>query len=115
MKIGIGYGDKVQYVEIQDKNLLKVLEPNIVEHHIDGEAEVRRALENPTGAPHISHVVKPGEKVVIITSDITRPVPSYAILPPLLETLYEAGICKEDITLIFALGIHRSHSEDDKK
>ncbi|MDL2258368.1 nickel-dependent lactate racemase, partial [Eubacteriales bacterium OttesenSCG-928-K08] len=59
--------------------------------------------------------VKPGEKIVIITSDITRPMPTYAVIPALLDELYAAGIDKKDITLVFALGVHRKHTEAEMK
>jgi nickel-dependent lactate racemase len=42
-----------------------------------------------------------------VISDITRPVPNRVLLPPLLETLQQAGIRKEAITLLIATGMHR--------
>ena len=41
------------------------------------EAEVKRALAHPIDSQKLSDIVKPGEKIVIITSDVTRPVPSW--------------------------------------
>ena len=38
------------------------------------EAEVRRALENPIDSPKLREIVHPGEKIVIVTSDVTRPM-----------------------------------------
>ncbi|MHB1653593.1 MAG: lactate racemase domain-containing protein [Desulfitobacteriaceae bacterium] len=35
----------------------------------------------PIQSPRLRDIVQPGEKIVIITSDITRPVPSKLILP----------------------------------
>lgn len=115
MNIEVGYGTGTQCAVIPDNNILKILKPNPVIYELGGEDEVRRALDNPIGAPHISQVVKPGEKIVIITSDITRPVPSYTVLPPLLDALYIAGVKKEDITLVFALGSHRPHTPEEMK
>jgi nickel-dependent lactate racemase len=59
--------------------------------------------------------VKPGEKVAIITSDITRPMPSKIVLPPVVDELVAAGLDYSDITVVFALGSHRKHTEDEKK
>lgn len=115
MKIEVGYGTGTQSAIIPEENIIKILKPNPVTCQLGGEEEVKRALNNPIGAPHISKVVNPGEKVVIITSDITRPIPSYIVMPPLLDALYEAGVSKEDITLVFALGSHRPHTEEEKK
>ena len=115
MKLEFGFGTTVQTVEVPEKNVMGILHANQVEHELEGEDEVRRALRSPIGAPLIGEVVKPGEKIVIITSDITRPMPTYVVMPPLLDALYEAGVKKEDITLVFALGSHRKHTEEEMK
>ncbi len=59
-------------------------------------------------------IVNKGEKIVIITSDVTRPVPSKILLPYLLEELALAGVEFQDITCRFALGSHPSHTEAEK-
>ena len=62
----------------------------------------------------LSKIVKPGESIVIITSDITRPVPSYDVIPPILDELQLAGVEDKDVTVVFALGSHRCHTEEEK-
>ena len=114
MKFELGFGAGVQPVEVPDKNILAVLTPNPVAHALGGEAEVRRALENPIGSPRLNEIVKPGETVAIITSDVTRPMPTYAVMPALLDELYAAGIRREDITLVFALGSHRRQTDAER-
>ena len=76
MEFELGFGAGVQKLTVPDENLIGVLLPNPVEVSLTGEAEVRRALENPIGTPRLKDVVRPGETVAIITSDITRPMPS---------------------------------------
>ena len=115
MELEFGFGNTVQKVSVPDKNVIGVLHANEVKHELEGADEVRRALANPIGAPLFKEVVRPGEKVVIVTSDITRPMPTYVVMPPLLDALYEAGVKKEDITLVFALGSHRHHTPEEMK
>ncbi|MDR3729258.1 MAG: nickel-dependent lactate racemase [Oscillospiraceae bacterium] len=115
MKIELGFGKGVQAVEIPGKNLRGILTPNDVPHGLMGEEEVRRALSAPIGTPPLREIVKPGEKIAIITSDITRPMPTYTVMPPLLDELYAAGVKPEDITLVFALGSHRKHTEEERR
>lgn len=115
MKIKLGFGTTEQEVELPQKNILNILTPNQVEYGLTGEEEVKRALEHPIGSPRLREIVKPGEKIAIVTSDITRPMPSWTVMPPLLDELYAAGVKPEDITLIFALGSHRTHTEEEKK
>lgn len=45
--------------------------------------------------------------------DITRPVPNKVLLPPILSTLQEAGIQKDNITILIATGIHRPNLGDE--
>ena len=115
MKLEFGFGTGVQTVEVPDKNLMGVLMSNDVPRELMNEAEVVRALENPIGTPRLKEIVHPGEKIAIITSDITRPCPSYRILPALLDELYAAGCRAEDVTLVFALGSHRGHTPEEMK
>ena len=115
MQMELGFGAGVQRVEIPDKNLLGVLTPNPVERELTGEAEVRRALANPIGSRPLKEIVKTGEKIAVITSDITRPMPTCKVMPALLDELYAAGVKQEDITLVFALGSHRKHTPEEQK
>lgn len=115
MKLELGFGTGVQTVTVQDVNVRDILTPNPVTYDLTGEAEVRRALEQPIGSPGLGEIVRPGEKIAIITSDITRPCPTYVMMPPLLDELYAAGIKPADITLVFALGSHRKHTETERR
>ncbi len=115
MKLSFGFGAGTQEAEVPEKNLQGVLHANEVELDFIGEAEVRRALEEPIGSPRLREIVKPGEKIAVITSDITRPMPTYRVMPALLDELCAAGVKAEDITLVFALGSHRKHSDEERK
>ena len=115
MKLSFGFGAGTQEAEVPEKNLLGVLRANEVELGLTGEAEVRRALAEPIGSPRLREIVRPGEKIAIVTSDITRPMPTYKVMPALLDELYAAGVKAEDITLVFALGSHRKHTDEERK
>lgn len=111
MELSFKIGTKTQTVEVPEQNLLGILQANQVAVDQRGADEVRRALEAPIGTPRLRDIVHPGEKVVIVTSDITRPMPTWAVMPLLLDELYMAGASPEDITLVFALGSHRGHTQ----
>ena len=113
MKLEFGYGKGVQTVEVAEKNLLAVLQSNPMEHARRGQDAVRYALENPIGSARLRELVQAGQKIAIVTSDISRPLPSYDVLPGVLEELYAAGVSKEDITVVFALGSHRPHTQEE--
>jgi nickel-dependent lactate racemase len=46
---------------------------------------------------------------------MTRPAPSHLIVPPIIEELEKAGVTDNQITLVFALGNHRPHTEDEMR
>jgi len=115
MKLEFGYGLGVQTVEVPEQNLLAVLESNPREHERRGEDAVRYALAHPIGAPLLRETVHPGQTVAIVTSDISRPLPSYDVLPAVLDELYAGGVVAEDITVVLALGSHRRHTEDETR
>ena len=113
MKIEFGYGNGVQTVQLPEENLLTTLHANSMEHPRYGVDAVVYGLNHPIGSKKLSALVKPGQKIAIITSDISRPLPSYQLLPPLLAELFSAGVSREDITLVFALGSHRNHTAEE--
>ncbi|MDR1797379.1 MAG: nickel-dependent lactate racemase [Clostridiales Family XIII bacterium] len=115
MILEVGFGSGVQSFYVPEENLAGVMKAQEVDPAVTGEAAVREALLHPVGTPRVSEIVKPGEKIVVITSDITRPMPSYRVLPLLLEELSLAGVKDEDVTVVLALGIHRPHTEQEKR
>ncbi len=42
-------------------------------------------------------------------------MPSYKVLPYVMEELKEANVKEEDVTIVLALGSHRPHTEEEKK
>lgn len=115
MNISFGFGQSTVQLNIPDKNLLKVLEANPIQMIGDESEIVQKALQNPIQSRRLNEIVRKGEKIAIITSDITRPMPSARVLPFVLDELSSAGIPPSDIVIIFALGNHRSHTEEEKK
>ncbi|MBQ9392684.1 MAG: nickel-dependent lactate racemase [Oscillospiraceae bacterium] len=115
MKLEFGYGHTTQTVEVPEKNLLAVLTANPMAHERRGEEAVRWALDHPIGSRPLHALARPGQKVAIITSDVSRPLPSYEVLPAVLDELYRAGVAKEDVTVVLALGSHRRHTEDERR
>ena len=112
MEIALGFGKEKIPVQIPDNQVMAVLTPNEAEIGLTGSEDVYRSMREPIGLPPLREVVKKGETVAIITSDITRPIPSYKVLPAVLDELSAAGIPDSDITIVFALGSHGGHTEE---
>lgn len=113
MELSFKIGTRTQTVNVQDSMFLGSLEPNTVSADLTGEDVVIDALHHPIGTPPLREMLHSGETVAIVTSDITRPMPTWQVMPALLKELYAAGIRPQDITLVFALGSHRKHTPEE--
>ncbi|MBR4768161.1 MAG: nickel-dependent lactate racemase [Lachnospiraceae bacterium] len=115
MRVNFGYDKGVQSVEIPDKNLIGILSANEIQYDRTGTEAVRFALSHPIGQPRLSKNVRPGMKIAVVTSDISRPLPGREVIPAILDELFLSGVSPEDVTVVFALGSHRPHTEDEKR
>lgn len=115
MEFVLEFGKGCAGLSIAERNIAGVLQPNHVEVRVTGREEVKRAILNPIGTKRLKDIVKRGEKIVIITSDITRPMPSKLVIPEVLDELLQAGVNIGDIKIVFGLGSHRKHREEEKK
>ena len=115
MRYELGFGDSPQTIEIEDGRVLDILLPGHGEAAADEKEEVERALSAPIGTAPLEELARGKHRAVIITSDITRPMPSRRVLPSVLSRLYQAGLSGEEITIVFALGSHRAQTEEEKK
>jgi len=93
----------------------EVLAPRRVEGVADETGAVYDALEQPIGSRPLRDIARPGERVAIIVNDITRLTRTDLLLPPVIHTLNQAGIPDRDIFIVFALGIHRRQTEDERR
>jgi len=114
-QVEIAYGKINIRLKLPQKNILGVLKPTEPPLPASEEQEINRALDSPIASQRIEEIAKPGMKIVIMASDITRPSPSNKFLPLLISRLEKAGIKDSDITVVFGLGIHRNHTEEEKR
>lgn len=93
---------------------------DLIEHHHsppihDETAAIHAALDQPIASAPLSCIAQPGEQVAIIVNDITRLTRTDLVLPPIVDTLNRAGIPDRDLFIVFALGIHREQTEDERR
>ncbi|MGM0379466.1 MAG: nickel-dependent lactate racemase [Bacillota bacterium] len=115
LKENIKYGKDKKTFTI-DKNLnYEVLKPKEIKTTQNESELINQALNNPIESKMIKDSFNKEDKISIVTSDITRPLPSYKILPHIIKRLKNIGIKEKNITIIFALGSHRKHSDLEKE
>jgi nickel-dependent lactate racemase len=112
-EVWLPYGKEKIRLEIPRQNLLGIYYPKSIVDEINETQTLRQAMENPIGSPRLREIVRRGQNIAIVTSDLTRPTPSDKMLPFVIGELEAAGIPDEDIFVVFALGIHRPMSEEE--
>lgn len=76
------------------------------------EALVDAAMAAPEGGVTLRELAKVKNKIVLIASDHTRPVPSKVIVPPMLKEIRE-GNPNADITILISTGCHRETTKEE--
>ncbi len=108
MRVELKYGRHGLAVSVPDA--ATVLSPNEAPGLPDEAGALREALQHPIGTVPLREAVRPDDSVVIVFSDITRPMPNDRVLPVLLAELAAAGLPREQITLLNATGTHRANT-----
>ena len=104
------YGSTAFHLELPHKHLLGIIESLTPPGNKPPEEIIDTALDEcQTTISRFTH----GEKIVIVTSDITRPTGSEIYLPLLVERLNQQGIPDQDIEILIALGIHRPQARHE--
>jgi nickel-dependent lactate racemase len=91
-----------------------VVESKTVPSVEDVPAAVAAALAHPTNSAPVRELARPGDKVCIVFTDITRASPDHLLVPPLLAELEAGGVRDEDITLLCGIGLHRPSTQEEK-
>jgi nickel-dependent lactate racemase len=107
------YGKSQVCARIPTRNYLGSIEPKEKPGVSDPRAEIERALKEPLGSKKLDEIVRPESRVAIVVDDITRPAPSDLMVQPLLDELNAKGVKDENVTIIFACGIHRAMKPEE--
>jgi nickel-dependent lactate racemase len=109
MRVELAYGREGLEVEVPDHST--VLLPQEVPGLPDEARAIVEALRQPLGCAPLRDLVRAEDRVVIVFSDITRPMPNARVLPVLLEELDH--VPRGRITLLNALGTHRPNTPQE--
>ncbi len=106
----IPYGHITLPLEIEVRLLQAVLIPkaeSISAPTLKDQADiVLQALDHPIGSPRLQDLAAGKQRVLVITSDHTRPMPSTITMPLLLSLIRKASPYA-DIRILLATGMHR--------
>ena len=112
-KYQLPYGNGFQEVTLPEEKVLYDIHGNKADVLEDITAATLAAVRCPIASQPLQKVVRKGDKVAVIVSDVTRLVRTAEFLPVIISEINAAGVPDEDITIIVATGTHRAHTHDE--
>lgn len=105
-EIQLGYGlDSVNFVF--DESRFRILANESIAAKPLSDAEIGATFDSPIASPPLDDILTPSDSVLIVVSDATRATASAQVVNLLVRRLLQNGISSADIAIIFATGIHR--------
>jgi nickel-dependent lactate racemase len=111
MHVKFAFGKTGLDVDLPEGFQYRLLEARSAQPLPYPDAALASALEVPIGAPALRKMAQGSRTAAISVCDITRPAPNRVVLPHVLRNLAEAGVRREDVTVLIATGLHRPASE----
>ncbi|MCC8179645.1 MAG: nickel-dependent lactate racemase, partial [Planctomycetes bacterium] len=114
MIIPIPFGKDTLQLDLPSERVAAILTPQASPSRgwIDESAVVEQALANPIGTPKLRQLARRAQRVTVITSDHTRPLPSRITLPLLLAEI-RAGNPDAAVAILVATGCHRPTTSEE--
>ncbi len=104
------YRDELQ-IEIPERNLLAVIEPQEPPRVANTTESARAALASPQSGPPFSELLQGKRSVAVVIDNQFRPTPASKILPAVFDAIEAAGV--RDVVVVCANGKVFPMSESD--
>ncbi|MDQ3917316.1 MAG: nickel-dependent lactate racemase [Acidobacteriota bacterium] len=111
--VELGYGRGTLAFEFEGGRF-DVLEPAATGERPLTDAEIGAAIDDPYDSQPLEEIVSPGESVLIVVSDATRATGSAQVVHLLVRRLVQLGVAPVAMRVIFATGIHRKVTREEK-
>ncbi|MBM3787780.1 MAG: nickel-dependent lactate racemase [Acidobacteria bacterium] len=113
MKIEMAFGKTGLEAELPEDRRYQFLEARSATALPGALAALEAAMDSPVGTAPLVELARGKKTAAISVCDITRPAPNRLVLPPLLARLAQAGIPRDNVTVLIATGLHRPATEDE--
>jgi lactate racemase len=111
--VELGYGRNALAFDFEGGRF-RVLEPEASDERPLTDAEIGAAIDDPYDSQPLEEIVSPGESVLIVVSDATRATGSAQVTHLLVRRLVQLGVAPVNLRVIFATGIHRKVTREEK-
>jgi nickel-dependent lactate racemase len=111
--VELGYGRGTLAFEFEGGRF-DVLEPAATDERPLTDSEIGAAIDDPYDSQPLEEIVSPGESVLVVVSDATRATGSAQVTHLLVRRLVQLGVAPVAMRVIFATGIHRRVTREEK-
>jgi lactate racemase len=112
-QIDLGYGESSVAFNYDDSRYTVLLPDSTTEIPLRDE-QIGSALDSPIDSPPLDEIVSGNDSVLIVVSDATRATGSSQIVNLLVRRLVQYGVSPSSIAIIFATGIHRPVTPEER-
>ena len=96
-----------------DSDRFDVLETSLRSQPLS-DAELSNKLDSPIGSKPLEEIVQSGERVLFVVPDATRRTACGQVINLLVRRLIANGTAPHEMSVIFATGIHRAVTDEEK-
>src|ERR1041385_6754615 len=111
-EIGLGYGR--QSIKFTFDDRLTILSVDSPDEKPLTDNEIGSALDSPIASSPLDELINPDDSVLLVVSDATRPTGSAQVVNLIVRRLIQAGVAANKLAIIFATGIHRPVTPEEK-
>jgi len=111
--IELGYGQALVDFSF-DPHQFSLLSQDIASEIPLRDVEIGAALDAPIGSAPLDELIGADDSVLIVVSDATRATGSAHIVNLLIRRLIQSGVSPANVAIIFATGIHRPVTDQEK-
>lgn len=110
--VQLKYGKSATAIDY-DETRFEILGPSAQTNPLS-DAEIGERLDDPIDSPRLEDIVEAGQSVLIVVPDATRQTGCASVVNLVVRRLIANGTAPHEIRIIFATGIHRKVTEEEK-
>ena len=100
---------------VADDDRFAVISDELIAEPPLTDVQIGAAFDSPIASPPLDEIAGSDDSVLLVVSDATRATASAHIVNLLVRRLVQNGISPANIAVIFATGIHRRVTEEEKR
>lgn len=114
-EITLGYGrGRISFVDEAERFQILAPADETAEQPLS-DAQMGALIDDPIDSQALEEIISPNESVLIVVSDATRATASGQVVNLLVRRLVQLGVAPHDLRVIFATGIHRPVTTEEKR